>query len=62
VNPQLTRYVYQVARRLNTWGAWFDPEAHVWRSKSGRELTADEVEAMGRDPGLRDITKEEYER
>jgi hypothetical protein len=60
MNPQLSRYVVQVARRLNTWGARFDPVAYVWRSKTGRELNADEVEAMGRDPGLRDITPADY--
>lgn len=39
----------------------FDPEAYVWRNRiDGRELTADEVELMGRDPGLRDITREEF--
>jgi hypothetical protein len=37
----------------------FDGDAFVWRHADGTELTADEVEAMGRDPGLRDITLDE---
>jgi hypothetical protein len=61
MNPQLSRYIVRTARRLNTWGARFDPEAYVWRSRTGRELSADEVEAMGRDAGLRDITSADYE-